>query len=88
MAAKEVKFSDDARTKMMKGVNVIANAVKVTLGFVELAAALKFLSNADLVWGWNLLSRTLVIALWIVIFFLAGRWLSRGATRLSRWSIA
>ena len=32
MAAKEVKFSDDARQKMMKGVNVLANAVKVTLG--------------------------------------------------------
>ena len=32
MAAKEVKFGDDARLKMMKGVNVLANAVKVTLG--------------------------------------------------------
>jgi len=32
MSAKEVRFGDDARTKMLKGVNVLANAVKVTLG--------------------------------------------------------
>lgn len=51
------------------------NVVKVLLGFVELAAALKFLSNADLVWGWGLLSRTLAIALSIVIFALAGLYL-------------
>ena len=42
-------------------------AVKVTLGFVEIAAALKFLSNADLVWGFNLLSRPLAIALTVLI---------------------
>ncbi len=51
------------------------NAVKVVLGFVELAAALKFFSNADLVWGWGLLSRPLAIALATVIFFLAGLYL-------------
>ena len=51
------------------------NAVKVTLGFVELAAALKFLSNADLVWGTNLLSRPLAIAITIVVFALAGFYL-------------
>jgi thiol:disulfide interchange protein DsbD len=51
------------------------NTVKVTLGFVELAAAFKFLSNADLVWGWGVLSRTLVISAWIVIFALAGLYL-------------
>lgn len=51
------------------------NAVKVVLGFVELAAALKFLSNADLVWGWSLLSRPLAIALTVVIFFLTGMYL-------------
>ena len=51
------------------------NAVKVTLGFVELAAALKFLSNADLIWGTQILSRTLAIALTIVIFALAGLYL-------------
>ena len=51
------------------------NAVKVVLGFVELAAALKFLSNADLVWGWGVLSRPLAIALTVVLFFLAGLYL-------------
>jgi thiol:disulfide interchange protein DsbD len=51
------------------------NAVKVTLGFVELAAALKFLSNADLVWGTNLLSRPLAIAITVVLFVLAGLYL-------------
>lgn len=51
------------------------NTVKVVLGFVELAAALKFLSNADLVWGWGLLSRPLAIAIAAVIFFLAGLYL-------------
>lgn len=51
------------------------NAVKVVLGFVELAAALKFLSNADLVWGWGLLSRPLAIAVTVVLFFLAGMYL-------------
>jgi len=51
------------------------NAVKVTLGFIELAAALKFLSNADLIWGTQILSRPLAIALTIVIFALAGLYL-------------
>ena len=51
------------------------NVVKVVLGFIELAAALKFLSNADLVWGWGLISRTLAIALCIVIFALTGMYL-------------
>lgn len=51
------------------------NVVKVTLGFVELAAALKFLSNADLVWGTGLLPRPLAIALAVVLFFHAGMYL-------------
>ncbi|MGB3008626.1 MAG: cytochrome c biogenesis protein CcdA [Chitinophagaceae bacterium] len=51
------------------------NAVKVTLGFLELALALKFLSNADLVKGWRLLDREIYLALWIVIFFLLGIYL-------------
>jgi len=59
------------------------NALKVTLGFVELAAALKFFSNADLVWGGAVwLSRPLVIAFTIVLFALAGAYLL-GALRLS-----
>lgn len=51
------------------------NAVKVTLGFVELAAALKFLSQADILWGWNVLSRPLVIAITVVLFALCGLYL-------------
>ena len=58
------------------------NSVKVILGFVELAAALKFLSNADLIWGWNIISRPLAIALVVVIFALAGLYLL-GKLRLS-----
>lgn len=44
------------------------NTVKVVLGFIELALALKFLSNADLVAHWGLLKRELFFALWVVIF--------------------
>ncbi|HEX4876474.1 MAG TPA: cytochrome c biogenesis protein CcdA, partial [Chitinophagaceae bacterium] len=51
------------------------NAVKVTLGFLELALALKFLSNADLVQGWRLLDREIFIAIWMVIFTLLGVYL-------------
>jgi len=46
------------------------NSVKVVLGFLELALAFKFLSNADLVWQTHLLERELFIAIWIVIFAL------------------
>ena len=51
------------------------NAVKVTLGFLELALALKFLSNADLSKGWRILDREVFISLWIVIFVLLGIYL-------------
>jgi len=51
------------------------NAVKVTLGFLELALALKFLSNADLAKGWRILDREVFIVLWIVIFVLLGFYL-------------
>ena len=51
------------------------NAVKVTLGFLELALALKFLSNADLVKGWRLLDREVFIVLWVIIFLLLGLYL-------------
>ncbi len=47
------------------------NTVKVSLGFIELAMAFKFLSNADLVKGWRLLDREVFIAIWLVI---AGVW--------------
>lgn len=48
------------------------NVVKVLLGFIELAAAVKFISNADLVWSWGIVSRPFAIATWIAIFLLAG----------------
>lgn len=48
------------------------NIVKVLLGFIELAAAVKFLSNVDLVWQWGFISRPFAIATWIAIFLLAG----------------
>jgi thiol:disulfide interchange protein DsbD len=51
------------------------NAVKVTLGFLELALALKFLSNADLSKGWRILDREVFISLWVVIFMLLGIYL-------------
>lgn len=51
------------------------NAVKVSLGFLELALALKFLSNADLSQGWRILDREVFISLWIVIFSLLGFYL-------------
>ena len=43
------------------------NSVKVVMGFLELAAAFKFLSNVDLVWGWQTVSRNMVLASWIAI---------------------
>ncbi len=49
--------------------------VKVVLGFLELAFALKFLSVADLAYGWHLLDREWFLALWIVIFGLLGLYL-------------
>ncbi|HZH65471.1 MAG TPA: cytochrome c biogenesis protein CcdA [Flavisolibacter sp.] len=51
------------------------NSVKVTLGFLELALALKFLSNADLAKGWRLLDRDIFLCLWIVLFGLLGFYL-------------
>ena len=51
------------------------NSVKVVLGFLELALALKFLSVADLAYGWRILDREVFIVLWIVIFALLGFYL-------------
>ena len=51
------------------------NTVKVVLGFIELALSLKFLSVADLAYGWHLLDREAFLALWIVIFALLGLYL-------------
>ncbi len=51
------------------------NSVKVALGFIELALALKFLSSADLAYHWRLLDREVYLSLWIVIFGLLGLYL-------------
>ncbi|MDO5655899.1 MAG: cytochrome c biogenesis protein CcdA [Flavobacteriaceae bacterium] len=51
------------------------NTVKVSLGFVELAFALKFLSNADLVWQLHWLEREIFLSIWIAIFFVMGLYL-------------
>ena len=64
-------------------------AVKATMGMLELAAAMKFLSNADLVWGWGIFTREVVIGSWIVIalvlvVYLAGLMKLGRAPRLGR----
>lgn len=51
------------------------NVIKVTLGFIELAFALKFLSVADLAYGWHILDREVFLSLWIIIFGLLGAYL-------------
>lgn len=51
------------------------NSVKVCFGFIELALALKFLSNVDLIYHWHLLDRDVFLVLWIVIFALMGLYL-------------
>lgn len=51
------------------------NTVKVFFGFIELALAMKFLSNADLVYHWGLLNRDVFLSIWIVIFILLGIYL-------------
>lgn len=56
------------RAKSMPKSGEWMHTLKVTMGFVELAAALKFLSNADLVWGWGFLSREMFLLLWVGIF--------------------
>ena len=51
------------------------NCIKVCLGFLELAFALKFLSVADLAYGWHILDREVFLSLWIIIFALMGAYL-------------
>ena len=51
------------------------NTLKIVLGFIELAFALKFFSVADLAYGWHLLDREVFLSLWIVIFALLGTYL-------------
>jgi thiol:disulfide interchange protein len=47
------------------------NSVKVTMGFLEVAAAMKFISNVDLVWNWQIFTRELILAVWLSIAVLA-----------------
>ena len=48
------------------------NSVKVTMGFLEIAAAFKFISNTDLVWEWQIFTREIVLFIWILIILLIG----------------
>jgi thiol:disulfide interchange protein DsbD len=69
------------------------NSVKVIMGFLELGAAFKFLSNVDLVWGWNTVSRNLVLAGWIAIsivaaIYLLGKFLLPHDTPVQRIGVA
>ena len=71
------------------------NTLKVVLGFIELAFALKFFSVADLAYGWHLLDREVFLSLWIVIFGLLGAYLcgwlkfqSDGIMVNGQWSMA
>ena len=69
------------------------NSVKVVMGFLELAAAFKFLSNVDLVWGWQTVSRQLVLAGWIALalvaaIYLLGKFQLPHDTPVERLSVA
>ena len=44
------------------------NSVKVAMGFLEVAAAMKFISNVDLIWKWGIFTRPVVLAIWIALF--------------------
>ena len=48
------------------------NTIKVTMGFLEIAAAFKFISNTDLVWNWQIFNREVVLFIWVGIIFLIG----------------
>ena len=51
------------------------NSTKVVMGFLELAAAFKFISNTDLVWGWGFFSHYIVLAIWAILMILCGIYL-------------
>jgi thiol:disulfide interchange protein DsbD len=51
------------------------NSVKVTMGFLEVAAAMKFVSNVDLVWHWRIFTREVVLAIWLAIAVMAAIYL-------------
>ena len=62
------------------------NTLKVTLGFLELALALKFLSNADLIGGWNFLKREIFIILWALISLSLGIYLIGGLNFIKNYN--
>jgi thiol:disulfide interchange protein DsbD len=67
------------------------NSVKVVMGLIEIAAAMKFLSNADLVWRWGVFTREVVLAVWIATCALAAIYLLGWPVRrasLPRWIAA
>ena len=64
-----------SRAQKMPGAGAWMNTLKVFLGFVELAAALKFLSTADLAWEWGFLSKEVFLILWAGIFGIAAMYL-------------
>jgi len=64
-----------SRVKAMPRSGEWMHTVKVTLGFVEIAAALKFISNVDLIWQWGWLSRELFLFLWLGLFLIAALYL-------------
>ena len=69
------------------------NSVKVVMGFLELGAAFKFLSNVDLVWGWNTVSRSFVLSGWIALslvtaLYLLGKFLLPHDSPVPRLSVA
>lgn len=51
------------------------NTLKISFGFIEVAAAMKFLSNTDLGWGWNVISREFFLISWVILFTLLGLFL-------------
>lgn len=51
------------------------NSTKVVMGFLEMAAAFKFISNTDLVWGWGFFSHNMVLATWAILMILCGIYL-------------
>ena len=51
------------------------NSTKVVMGFLEMAAAFKFISNTDLVWGWGFFTHNLVLAIWSILMVLCGIYL-------------
>lgn len=72
------------RMRQMPQAGEWMNTLKVFLGFVELAASLKFLSNADVVWNWRILPREVFLLAWFAIFLAAGLYLIGKAVKARR----